>query len=168
VYNSPTAAHNGTSRVYPYPICIRHYARTDRTGNRVPISGNIISVTRRTASENSAERARSDDSARLCAPANVTGKAARRTGKRKSDRYSADTQSDIQSKSIIPRSTLPQSATCWRTLCLDSAFCDSAMRIPHRQRFGQAIRLIITALIKFSSSSCRIMFCILSSVSVLQ
>lgn len=38
--------------VYPYPICIRHYARTDRTGNRVPISGNIISVMRPTASEN--------------------------------------------------------------------------------------------------------------------
>ena len=37
-----------TGGVYPHPICIRYYGRIDRTGNRVSISGNIISVTERT------------------------------------------------------------------------------------------------------------------------
>lgn len=40
--------HHAANWVYPYPICIRHYGRIDRTGNRVSISGNIISVTERT------------------------------------------------------------------------------------------------------------------------
>lgn len=62
--------------VYPYPICIRHYARMDRTGNRVPISGNIISVTRPTASGEHRPPPRhavaGANSARLCAPPNLT------------------------------------------------------------------------------------------------
>lgn len=62
--------------VYLYPICIWHYARMDRTGNRVPISGNIISVTRPTASGEYRPPPRDAvagaNSARLCAPPNMT------------------------------------------------------------------------------------------------
>lgn len=77
VYNSPSAAYTGarSPSTYPYPICIRHYARMDRAGNRVPISGNIISVTRLTASENRCRPPpppQREIPARLCAPPNVT------------------------------------------------------------------------------------------------
>lgn len=76
VYIIHRQSRNSVPWVYLYPICIWHYARMNRTGNRVPISGNIISVTRRTASGEYRPPPRGAvegaNSARLCAPPNMT------------------------------------------------------------------------------------------------
>lgn len=72
LYNSPMV--EPCSRVYPYPICIRHYARMDRTGNRVPISGNIISVMRLTAARTSTTGRGTRANTTIARPPNVTRK----------------------------------------------------------------------------------------------